>query len=92
MNFYVYSIYDELTGEFSRVFSAPNDDVAARIFLGMQFNPGEKLYFVGVFSPSSGSLEGTEPHPVDIDKTVHKLKELIAERKALAKEVNGHEG
>lgn len=92
MNIFVYSIYDEFTNEFSRVFSAPNDYVATRLFLGMQFNPGEKLYFVGVFSPSSGSLEGSEPLPVDINKSAQKIKELIAERKALAKEVNGDEG
>lgn len=92
MNNYAYCIYDELTGEFSRLFAAPNDDVAARLFLGMQFNPGEKLYFVGVFSSTSGSLEGTEPQLVDIDKAVKKLKELIAERKALVKEVNSDEG
>lgn len=91
MNLYIYAIFDELTEEFSRVFAAPNDGVAARLFLGMQFNPGEKLYFVGVFSPTSGSIEGSEPEPVDIEKTISKLKELIAERKALAKEVNGDE-
>lgn len=92
MNNYVYSIYDELTGEFSRVFSAPNDDVAARLFLSMQFNPGEKLYCVGVFAPNSGSFEGTEPQLVDIDSVVKKLKELIAERRNLIKEVDSNEG
>lgn len=92
MNFYVYAIYDELTGEFSRVFTAPNDLVAARIFLSMQFNPGEKLYFVGVFSPSSGSIEGSEPQVVDIEEIVLKIKKQIADRKALVKEVNGDEG
>lgn len=88
MNIYVYSIYDEFTGEFSRVFAAPNDDVAARLFISMQFNPGEKLYCVGVFSPTSGSLEGTEPQLVDIDETVQKLKKLVEERRNLMKEVN----
>ena len=91
MNNYVYSIYDELTGEFSRVFSAPNDDVAARLFLGMQFNPGEKLYCVGVFAPTSGSFEGIEPQIVDIDAAVQKLKKLVEERRNQMKEVNGNE-
>lgn len=77
MNDYIYAIYDKLAARYGSPFAACNDLVAARLALMIKggYNKAfDSLHRIGIFSNSSGSIEGCEP--VDISDTVDEVVKL----------------
>ena len=78
MNDYIYVIYDKLSGHYGSPFSACNDMVAARLALMIKggYNKAfDGLFRIGIFSNSSGEIEGCEP--VNISETVDEVLEML---------------
>lgn len=78
MNDYIYAIYDRLAGRYGSPFAACNDMVAARLALMIKggYNKAfDGLYRIGIFSNSSGEIEGCEP--VDISCTVDEVLAML---------------
>lgn len=78
MNDYIYAIYDRLAGRYGSPFAACNDMVAARLALMIKggYNKAfDGLYRIGIFSNSSGEIEGCEP--VDISGTVDEVLAML---------------
>lgn len=78
MNDYIYAIYDKLSGRYGSPFAACNDMVAARLALMIKggYNKAfDGLFRIGIFSNSSGEIEGCEP--VNISETVDEVLEML---------------
>lgn len=78
MNDYIYAIYDKLSGHYGSPFAACNDMVAARLALMIKggYNKAfDGLFRIGIFSNSSGEIEGCEP--VNISETVEEVLEML---------------
>jgi hypothetical protein len=78
MNDYIYVIYDKLSGRYGSPFAACNDMVAARLALmikGGYNKVFDGLFRIGIFSNSSGEIEGCEP--VNISETVEEVLEML---------------
>lgn len=78
MNDYIYAIYDKLSGRYGSPFAACNDMVAARLALMIKggYNKAfDGLFRIGIFSNSSGEIEGCEP--VNISETVEEVLEML---------------
>lgn len=78
MNDYIYSIYDKLSGRYGSPFASCNDMVAARLALMIKggYNKAfDGLFRIGIFSNSSGEIEGCEP--VNISETVVEVLEML---------------
>jgi hypothetical protein len=78
MNDYIYVIYDKLSGRYGSPFAACNDMVAARLALMIKggYNKAFDGFFrIGIFSNSSGEIEGCEP--VNISETVEEVFEMM---------------
>jgi hypothetical protein len=78
MNDYIYVIYDKLSGRYGSPFAACNDMVAARLALMIKggYNKAfDGLFRIGIFSNSSGEIEGCEP--VNISETVEEVLEML---------------
>ena len=78
MNDYIYAIYDKLSGRYGSPFAACNDMVAARLALMIKggYNKAfDGLFRIGIFSNSSGEIEGCEP--VNISETVEEVLEIL---------------
>lgn len=78
MNDYIYAIYDKLSGRYGSPFAACNDMVAARLALmikGGYNKVFDGLFRIGIFSNSSGEIEGCEP--VNISETVDEVLEML---------------
>lgn len=78
MNDYIYAIYDKLSGRYGSPFAACNDMVAARLALMIKggYNKSfDGLFRIGIFSNSSGEIEGCEP--VNISDTVVEVLEML---------------
>lgn len=78
MNDYIYAIYDKLSGRYGSPFAACNDMVAARLALMIKgsFNKAfDGLFRIGIFSNSSGEIEGCEP--VNLWETVEEVSEML---------------
>lgn len=78
MNDYIYAIYDKLSGRYGSPFAACNDMVAARLALMIKggYNKAfDGLFRIGIFSNSSGEVEGCEP--VNISETVEEVLEML---------------
>lgn len=77
MNNYIYAIFDKLAASYGSPFAACNDLVAARLALMIKggYNKAfDSLYRIGIFAPSSGSIEGCEP--VDISDSVDEVVKI----------------
>lgn len=91
MNDYIYAIYDKLSGRYGTPFAACNDMVAARIALmikGAYNKSFDGLFRIGIFSNSSGEIEGCEP--VNISETVEEVLEMLKSAQE-KQEVEKHE-
>lgn len=78
MNDYIYAIYDKLSGHYGSPFAACNDMVAARLALMIKggYNKAfDGLFRIGIFSNSSGEIEGCEP--VNISDSVAEVLEML---------------
>lgn len=78
MNDYMYAIFDKLSGHYGSPFAACNDMVAARLALmikGSYNKAFDGLFRIGIFSNSSGEIEGCEP--VNISETVEEVLEML---------------
>ena len=78
MNDYIYAIYDKLSGHYGSPFAACNDMVAARLAImikGGYNKVFDGLFRIGIFSNSSGEIEGCEP--VNISETVEEVLEML---------------
>ena len=78
MNDYIYAIYDKFSGRYGSPFAACNDMVAARLALMIKggYNKSfDGLFRIGIFSNSSGEIEGCEP--VNISETVEQVLEML---------------
>jgi hypothetical protein len=78
VNDYIYAIYDKLSGHYGSPFAACNDMVAARLALMIKggYNKAfDGLFRIGIFSNSSGEIEGCEP--VNISETVEEVLEML---------------
>lgn len=78
MNDYIYAIYDKLSGRYGSPFAACNDMVAARLAIMIKggYNKAfDGLFRIGIFSNSSGEIEGCEP--VNISETVEEVLEML---------------
>lgn len=78
MNDYIYAIYDSLSGRYGSPFAACNDMVAARLALMIKggYNKAfDGLFRIGIFSNSSGEIEGCEP--VNISEMVEQVLEIL---------------
>ena len=78
MNDYIYAIYDKFSGRYGSPFAACNDMVAARLALMIKggYNKAfDGLFRIGIFSNSSGEIEGCEP--VNISETVEQVLEML---------------
>lgn len=78
MNDYIYAIYDKFAGHYGSPFAACNDMVAARLALMIKggYNKAfDGLFRIGIFSNSSGEIEGCEP--VNISETVEEVLEML---------------
>ncbi len=78
MNDYIYAIYDRLSASYGSPFAACNDMVAARLALMIKggYNKAfDGLYRIGIFSNSSGEIEGCDP--VNISDTVEEVLEML---------------
>lgn len=87
MNDYIYAIYDRLAGRYGSPFAACNDMVAARLALMIKggYNKAfDCLYRIGIFSNSSGEIEGCEP--VDISDSVDEVLKLAQSSKSEQKD------
>lgn len=87
MNDYIYAIFDKLAARYGSPFAACNDLFAARLALMIKggYNKAfDSLYRIGIFSNSSGSIEGCEP--VDISDTVDEVVKLLQASEAVQKD------
>lgn len=78
MNDYIYAIYDKLSGHYGSPFAACNDMVAARLAIMIKggYNKAfDGLFRIGIFSNSSGEIEGCEP--VNISEMVEEVLEML---------------
>lgn len=78
MNDYVYAIYDRLAARYGSPFAACNDMVAARLALMIKggYNIAfDGLFRIGIFSNSSGEIEGCDP--VNISDTVVEVLDML---------------
>lgn len=78
MNDYIYAIFDKLSGHYGSPFAACNDMVASRLALmikGSYNKAFDGLFRIGIFSNSSGEIEGCEP--VNISETVAEVLEML---------------
>lgn len=78
MNDYIYAIYDKLSGHYGSPFAACNDMVAARLAIMIKggYNKAfDGLFRIGIFSNSSGEIEGCEP--VNISETVEEVLAML---------------
>lgn len=78
MNDYIYAIYDKLSGRYGSPFAACNDMVAARLALMIKggYNKAfDGLFRIGIFSNSSGEIEGCEL--VNISDTVAEVLDML---------------
>lgn len=77
MNDYIYAIFDKFSARYGSPFVACNDLVAARLAIMIKggYNKAfDGLYRIGIFSNSSGMIEGCEP--VDISDSVDEVVKL----------------
>lgn len=91
MNDYIYAIYDKLSGRYGSPFAACNDMVAARLALMIKggYNKAfDGLFRIGIFSNSSGVIEGCEP--VNISDSVVEVLEMLKSAQE-KQEVEKHE-
>ena len=89
MNDYIYAIYDKLSGHYGSPFAACNDMVAARLALMIKggYNKAfDGLFRIGIFSNSSGEIEGCEP--VNISETVEEVLEMLKSAQEKQEDVN----